>query len=702
MNNPLMVSKGDAEQEIATLSEQIRAHDVRYYQNDAPSISDAEYDALRARLEFLEKQFPELVRADSPTQKVGAAPAETFSKVRHSVPMLSLANAFDEDGIREFIARIRRFLDLSETAPLELICEPKIDGLSFSARYEDGKLKQAATRGDGEVGEDITANIKTLKGFPHVLKGTPPRILEVRGEIYISKNNFLLLNSAREKAGETLFANPRNAAAGSLRQLDYKVTASRKLSYFVYGWGEVSNDFALGNSHLEVIKRLGFEYGLRIFSLMGDGGVHLMRTSEFGELLKYARQMQERRPELETEIDGLVYKVDDLDYQRRLGQVARAPRWAIAHKFPAEQAITTVEAIDIQVGRTGALTPVARLTPVNVGGVMVSNATLHNEDEIARKDVRVGDRVVIQRAGDVIPQVVSVASHQSSVASEKERSEPYIFPTTCPVCGAHAVREEGEAVRRCTGGMTCNAQAVERLKHFASRDALNIDGLGDKQIEAFFAEGLIATLADIFTLEARDGESLTRIKNREGWGEKSATNLFASIAKAREVSLARFIYALGIRHIGEGTGKLLAKHYGTVEAWVSAMQRPEMGEELLAIDGVGNKVVSALREFFAEPHNVQQLDALLAFLTVELYQPPAASQSPVAGKTVVFTGTLARIGRKEAKARAEALGAKVASSVSKKTDYVIAGEDAGSKLKDAEALGIAVLSEDEWLAMIGD
>lgn len=686
MTLPLPLTTEDAAQEIAMLAAEIRAHDVRYYQNDTPSISDAEYDRLRRRLEELERQFPELARVDSPTQKVGAAPAEAFSKVRHAVPMLSLANAFTREDVAEFFTRIRRFLEVTEDEKIVVTVEPKIDGLSFSARYENGVLMQAATRGDGEVGEDITANIKTIQGFPHRLEGAP-EVVEVRGEVYMDKRDFAALNAARAAEGEALFANPRNAAAGSLRQLDSSITAARKLSYFVYGWGEMGAPLAA--THYDTVRALG-ALGFTI-------NPRMTRCESVDEVMAEYGALGEARSALDYDIDGMVYKVDRLDYQQRLGFVARAPRWAIAHKFPAEQAVTTVEAIDIQVGRTGALTPVARLTPVNVGGVMVSNATLHNEDEIARKDVRVGDMVVIQRAGDVIPQVVEV-----KVQNSESRSAPYIFPTTCPVCGAHAVREEGEAVRRCTGGMTCNAQAVERLKHFASRDALDIDGLGDKQIEAFFAEGLIATPADIFTLEMRDGQSLTRIKNREGWGEKSASNLFASIEKARHVGLARFIYALGIRHVGEGTGKLLAKHYATVEAWVAAMQRPEMGEELLAIDGIGNKVVSAISEFFAEPHNVQQLDALLALLRVKPYEAPAAANSPVAGKTVVFTGTLARIGRKEAKARAEALGAKVASSVSKKTDYVIAGEDAGSKLKDAEALGVAVLSEDEWLAMIGD
>jgi DNA ligase (NAD+) len=684
--SPLLLSREDAAREVAALSEAIRAHDKRYYQHDAPTITDAEYDALRLRLEVLEQQFPELVTPDSPTQKVGAAPAENFGKVRHSIPMLSLANAFAREDVEEFMTRIRRFLDLPAEASVAVTVEPKIDGLSFSARYENGELKQAATRGDGEVGEDITANIRTIRGFPERVQGAPT-VLEVRGEVYMDKRDFAALNAERAAQGEALFANPRNAAAGSLRQLDASITAARKLSYFVYAWGEVSTPLA--STQWETIGKLA-SFGFTVNERM-------QCCETVDAVIAAYEQLGVDRANLHYDIDGMVYKVNNLDYQRRLGFVARAPRWAIAHKFPAEQAITTVEAIDIQVGRTGALTPVARLTPVNVGGVMVSNATLHNEDEILRKDVRVGDTVVIQRAGDVIPQVVEV-----KLEKRPAHSTPYIFPHTCPVCQSHAVREEGEVVRRCTGGLTCRAQAVERLKHFAARDALDIDGLGDKQIEAFFAEGLITTLADIFTLEARDAEGLTRLRNREGWGEKSASNLFASIDRARNVPLAKLIYALGIRHVGEETAKLLARHYVTVEAWMTAMAQPDMATELLAIDGIGSKVVNVLREFFAEPHNTGQLETLLAHLRVLPYEAPASANSPVAGKTVVFTGTLARIGRKEAKTRAESLGAKVASSVSKKTDFVIAGADAGSKLKDATALGVAVLSEDEWLAMIGE
>lgn len=699
------VTREEAQAEIAELRAEIRGHDVHYYQKDAPVISDADYDALRARLEFLEEVFPELKAADSPTQTVGAAPAEGFGKVRHSKPMLSLDNAFTREDVEEFILRIRRYLDLPDDEELKILGEPKIDGLSFSARFVKGDLEKVATRGDGEVGEDITANMKTIVEFPKHLRPTIevptiPEILEVRGEVYMSKQNFEALNKGRGE--EEKFANARNAAAGSLRQLDVSITAQRKLSCFVYGWGEVSNLGLLGSTQSAVMQslvKLGFpiipeepflgteriRFALQLFK----GNVDNI-WSIYQEVRDYVR------PLLDYDIDGMVYKVDRLDYQERLGFKSRSPRWAIAHKFPAEQAVTIVEGIDIQVGRTGALTPVARLTPVNVGGVMVSNATLHNEDEIARKDVRVGDAVVIQRAGDVIPQVVEV-----KLERRPDGAVPFEMPHTCPVCGAHAVREEGEAVRRCTGGLTCHAQAVERLKHFVSRDALDIDGLGDKQIEAFFAEGLIATPADIFTLEARDAEGLSRLKNREGWGEKSASNLFAAIEKARRVGFARFVFALGMRHVGEGTAKLLAKQFGSFAAFQAAMQLETAQQELLTVDGIGEKVASALVQFFAEPHNTDLLQQLLQHVTVTDYEAPAAQDSPVAGKTVVFTGTLARIGRKEAKAGAEALGAKVASSVSKKTDYVIAGADAGSKLKDATALGVTVLSEEEWLTMIG-
>ncbi len=699
-----LLTREEAAREIAKLSDEIRAHDKRYYQQDAPSISDAEYDALRQRLEALEKQFPELVTSESPTQKVGAAPAEGFGKVRHSKPMLSLDNAFTEEDVREWLERCRKFLNLSDDDKLGIVGEPKIDGLSFSARYESGKLVYAATRGDGEVGEDITENIKKIDHFPTIINGYPD-VLEVRGEVFMRKINFHMLNTERAAAGEQLFANPRNAAAGSLRQLDANITASRRLSYFVYSWGELSEPLSLEQRHSAYIMKLS-----KVFKVLPDHWVimeddkqdALSRRVQKYYILNYLEDLKafydgvmSLRARLDYDIDGLVYKVDRLDYQERLGFKARSPRWAIAHKFPAEQAVTKIEAIEIQVGRTGTLTPVARLTPITVGGVVVSNATLHNEDEIARKGVRVGDMVTIQRAGDVIPQVVGVREDMA------RGSEDYMFPTTCPACGAHAVREEDEVARRCTGGLTCPAQAVERLKHFVGRDAMDIDGLGAKQVEAFFTEGLIANPADIFTLEARDAEGLSRLKNREGWGEKSASNLFASIEKAKTVTLARFIFALGIRHVGEETAKLLAKNFISFAAWREAVASDTAREQLLAIDGIGETVAEALIQFFIEPHNAELLEKLSSILTITDYLPPARLDSAVAGKTVVFTGTLERIGRKEAKSQAEALGAKVASSVSKKTDYVIAGADAGSKLKDATALGVTVLSEDEWLTMIG-
>jgi len=672
-----------AREEIDRLSREISEHDAHYYQKDAPVISDAAYDALRVRLTELEDQFPELVMVDSPSQRVGAAPSEKFAKARHLKPMLSLGNAFSEQDVAEFVERVRRFFKLDPTAPVEMVCEPKIDGLSFNARYEHGKLVVAATRGDGEVGEDITANLRTLEGFPETILQAPD-MLEVRGEVYMKKADFAALNARREAEGEPLFANPRNAAAGSLRQLDTAITATRRLSYFVYGWGEATSPLAKTQfGAITVLGGMGFVTNPRM---------HICR--DVHAIMEHYHALAADRAALPYDIDGIVYKVNDLDWQDRMGQVARAPRWAIAHKFPAEQAITVVEAIDIQVGRTGTLTPVARLTPVNVGGVMVSNATLHNADEIARKDVRVGDTVIIQRAGDVIPQVVKVVV-RSELSVGSKRAEPYVFPTTCPVCGSHAVREEGEVAVRCTGGLTCGSQAVERLRHFVARDALDIDGLGEKQIAAFFEEGAIRAPQDIFTLKDRDAVSLAPLKNRKGWGDLSAQNLFAAIEKTRSTTLPRFIYALGIRHIGEETAKLLAKHFGTFSG-VQAATR----EELLSIDGIGETVADALADFFGEPHNMEMLAQLLPQMNIAPYAHKVTA-SAVTGKTVVFTGTMEKLGRKEAKSQAEALGAKVASSVSKKTDYLIAGADAGSKLKDATALGVTVLSEQEWLALVG-
>ncbi len=676
----------EAKAEIERLSRELSHHDKLYHQEDSPEITDAEYDLLRRKLEGLEARFPEFALPDSPTQKVGFTPAPKFSKVRHKIPMLSLNNAFSEEDVKEWLERIRRFLGLPEQEEIVLIGELKIDGLSFSARYEHGIFVQGSTRGDGETGEDITKNLQSI--LPSILTHNPPAVLEVRGEVYMSRGEFEALNAKQKAAGKPEFANPRNAAAGSLRQLDPEITRQRGLKYYMYGWGEISE--TLGETYSDHITAFG-KFGLHtIAGFFENNTVYTLHSVE--EVIRfYSAISNQRYSKIDFNIDGLVYKVNRLDWQQRLGTVGRAPRWAIAHKFPAEQVVTTLENIEIQVGRTGTLTPVARLKPVNVAGVMVSNATLHNEDEIARKDVRIGDTVVIQRAGDVIPQVVAVRTHL-------ENSVPYIFPHTCPVCGSYAVREEGEVAWRCTGGLICAAQAVERFRHFVSRNAFDIEGLGEKQIQAFWEDGLIRSPADIFRLD------YAKIRIREGWGEKSAANLEAAINKARTVSLSRFIYALGIRHTGEITAKLLARHYGSYAHWKQAMLALEPGSDawsdLLTIDGMGEIMANALYAFFHEAHNRE----LLAELEKELRIEDAAaveSGSAISGKTVVFTGTLTRMTRGEAKARAESLGAKVAGSVSAKTDYMIAGEEAGSKLKKAAELGLKILSEDEWLAMIG-
>jgi len=677
-----LVREEEARARIEVLTETITRHDRLYYQQDKPEITDAEYDMLRRELESLEAAFPHLIAPDSPTQKVGAAPLETFSKVRHSTPMLSLGNAFSEEDVKEFDARIRRFLALSADEAIDYVCEPKIDGLSFSARFERGNLVQGATRGDGVIGEDITANLREVIEFPLHLHGTDiPAVLEVRGEVYMTKSRFAALNKEREIAGESLFANPRNAAAGALRQLDSSITRSRKLQYFVYAWGEADGD--TGNSQWAFRRKLR-SWGFSVDTEMAQ--LHHSIEAAYG----WYKEMEDRRSAIPFDIDGVVYKIDRLDWQLRLGNVGRAPRWAIAHKFPAEQAVTTLETIEIQVGRTGVLTPVAHLAPVNVGGVMVSRATLHNEDEIARKDIRAGDSIVVQRAGDVIPQVVEVRAHIAG-------SKPYQFPATCPVCGSHAVREEGEVARRCTGGLICPAQAMERLRHFVSRAAFDIEGLGEKQVQSFWQDELIRTPADIFRLDYE------RIGKREGWGEKSIANLRSAIEKARSVTLERFIYALGIRHAGEVTAKTLARHYGSYSAWKQAMVAAEEGNDiwndLLSIDGMGEVMAEALLEFFHEAHNREILQELEKELTIRNAEIPAAHSS-IAGKTVVFTGTLERITRSEAKSRAEMLGAKVAGSVSSKTDYVVAGSDAGSKLKKATELGVKIVSEAEWLELV--
>jgi DNA ligase (NAD+) len=685
----------DARHEHARLGEEIIAHDRRYYQDDAPAISDAEYDALRRRYEALEKAFPELAGPQSLSRKVGAAPSEKFAKIRHKIAMLSLGNVFADEEVAEFVNRVKRFLGLDPKAPLAITAEPKIDGLSCSIRFEHRRLVQAATRGDGFEGEDVTANVKTIAEIPHLLKPGAPDILEVRGEIYMTHGDFAGLNTRQADAGKTLFANPRNAAAGSLRQLDPAITAERPLHFFAYAWGETSRvprDTQMG------MVQLFAELGLPVNPLM-----RLCQDSD--ELLQHYHAIEAKRAELGYDIDGVVYKVDSIALQDRLGFVSRSPRWAVAHKFPAEKATTILRGIDIQVGRTGSLTPVARLDPVTVGGVVVSNATLHNEDEIARKDIRIGDTVIVQRAGDVIPQILGPV-----LDKRPADSIPYEFPHLCPVCGSAAIREidaktgTADVVRRCTGGLICAAQAVERLKHFASRNAMDIEGFGDKQIEQFYRDGLVKTPSDIFTLEESDRANLKKLKNREGYGETSVKNLFAAIAARREIPVNRFIFALGIRHVGETNARRLARHFGTFDALRQCGRAAAEGSEARAeidnIEGLGGVVAEAVADFFAEPHNEEQLDALLAHVT-PLPMEEVAKTSPVAGKTIVFTGTLERMTRDEAKAQAERLGAKVAGSVSKKTDLIVAGPNAGSKLAKARELGVETIDEEGWLRLAG-
>jgi DNA ligase (NAD+) len=695
----------EAAEELARLAAEIARADEAYYQKDKPFLSDAEYDALRRRNALIERRFPKLKRKDSPSLRVGAAPSTKFEKVRHARPMLSLDNAFDAEDAAEFAARVRRFLKLSPDEDLAFTAEPKIDGLSLSLRYEEGRLKTAATRGDGAEGENVTANVLSVADIPKALKKAPD-VLEVRGEIYMRGEDFEALNARLEGEGEETAANPRNAAAGSLRQIDPAVTAGRPLRFFAWGWGELSEPLAA--TQFEAVKRLG-AFGFRINPLM-------IRTESAEALLAHYRRIGEERASLGYDIDGVVYKVDRLDLQERLGFVSRSPRWAIAHKFPAERAVTVLEAIEIQIGRTGALTPVARLKPVTVGGVVVSNATLHNQDEIARKDIRVGDWVVVQRAGDVIPQIVEALKEKRPRGAQE-----FVFPEVCPACGSHATREEGEVVRRCTGGLICPAQAKERLRHFVSRNALDIEGLGEKQIEAFFSEGIVREPADIFTLEKRmkagafdlysykekaDGSpALGKDGKPVPTNAKSVENLFAAIDARRRVTLPRFINALGIRHIGETNARLFAVAYGSFDAFrKAAMEASDPSsrayEEMVSIGGVGELVARGVIDFFAEERNLKAIERLLEEVEPEPMTAPAAGASPVAGKTVVFTGTMERMTRDEAKARALALGAKVAGSVSGKTDYVVAGADAGSKLAKARELGVAVLSEEEWLALI--
>jgi DNA ligase (NAD+) len=686
--------------EMKRLAAEIARHDALYYQHDSPEISDADYDALRRRLSELEQAHPDLAPDDSPSHKVGAAPLTAFGKVKHDVPMLSLGNAFADEDVVDFAARVRRFLNLAEADALDITAEPKIDGLSISIRYENGRLMQAATRGDGAEGENVTANIRTIKDIPHQFKGKDiPDVIDVRGEIYLSHADFAALNTAQSEAGDKIFANPRNAAAGSLRQLDASITAKRPLRFFAYAWGAASK--VPGATQAKAVATFK-HWGLPVNALMKI-------CANTDDLISYYRDIEQRRAKLGYDIDGVVYKVNRLDYQERLGFVSRSPRWAIAHKFAAEQATTILRDIDIQVGRTGALTPVAKLEPVTVGGVVVSNATLHNEDEIARKDIRIGDTVVVQRAGDVIPQIVRVIEDKRPKSAHK-----FKMPETCPVCGSHAVRDTDESgvaadvVRRCTGGLICPAQAKERLKHFVSRNAVDIDGLGAEKIEFFFDTGRIKTPTDIYTLERHDAESKEPLAELKGFGKKSVEKLFAAIDARRKIPFERFLFGLGIRHIGETTAKDLAKAYITFPALRSAAEaaahdgrESDAYQDIDNIEGIGEAVVDALVGFFGEPHNVEILEALLAEVEIVPYERAAAVTSPVSGKTVVFTGTLTRVTRNEAKAQAERLGAKVSGSVSKKTDYVVAGADAGSKLTDAQALGVAVLTEDEWLALIG-
>src|SRR3954470_20262294 len=689
------LSAKQAKVEHARLHAALIEHDKRYYQNDAPSVSDAEYDALRKRYGEIEQRFPDLRTLESVSLKIGAAPTGRFAKIRHTVPMLSLDNAFSDEDVTRFVERIRRFLKLSADEPLAFSAKPKIDGLSVSLRYENGKLVNAATRGDGAVGEDVTANIKTLKDVPQQLKGkTVPTVAEVRGEVYMTKADFLALNERQKAAGKELYINPRNTAAGSLRQKDASITASRPLRFFAYAWGQMSEMPAKTQSGmLKWLAKCGFHTS-PIWKIC--------KSAE--ELLAFHKEIGEQRASLDYDIDGVVYKVDRLDWQERLGFVSRSPRWAIAHKFPAEKATTVVKDIEIQVGRTGALTPVAKLEPVGVGGVIVQNATLHNADEIARLDVRIGDTVQIQRAGDVIPQVLGVV-----LEKRPKGAKPYEFPKQCP-CPLHTpvVREttsSGEAgVRfRCSGEFACPFQKTEHLKHFVSRGAFDIDGLGAKQIDFFFEQGWVKEPADIFTLEERNGKKFT-LEEVEGYGETSVRNLFGAIRSRRDISLERFIYSLGIRHVGDTTARALARGYGTWDAFHDAALAVAKGDEetraeMDALDQIGDTVIDAISAYFKETHNRGIVERLVKQVRIQEAEQPATN-TVVAGKTVVFTGSLEKMTREEAKSMAERLGAKTSGSVSKKTDYVVAGPGAGSKLDKAREAGVKVLTEDEWLALI--
>ncbi len=701
----------EAAEELARLAGELAEHDRLYHREDRPAISDADYDALKARNAAIEARYPELIRADSPSLKVGAAPSDAFAPVTHAKPMLSLDNVFSDEDVADFVGSVRRFLNLSADAELMFTAEPKIDGLSMSLRYEKGRLVTAATRGDGATGENVTVNIRTIGEIPERLKGDVPDVLEVRGEVYMRRDDFLDLQKRMAETGQT-FANPRNSAAGSLRQKNPEVTRSRPLKFFAYAWGETSEPLA--ETQYDAVQRLG-SWGFRINPLM-------QRCSSLDEMLTHYRGIETQRADLPYDIDGVVYKVDRLDLQERLGFRSRSPRWATAHKFPAEKATTVLNAIDIQVGRTGALTPVARLEPVTVGGVVVVNATLHNEDYIKGigndgqpirdgRDIRVGDTVIVQRAGDVIPQILDIVPEK-----RPKDAEPYRFPDRCPACGSHAVREEGGAVRRCTGGLICPAQATERLRHFVGRNMMDIEGLGEKQIEFFFTQEdpalSIKTPADIFTLAKRQKASLAKLENIEGFGAVSVKKLYAAIDERRQPALSRFLHALGIRHVGETNAKRLARHFVSFAALREAAEAARMPEgkgdpgsaewqEIVGVNGIGDVVAEALVEFFHEAHNRDAIDALLKEVQPQDEEPVGSVSSPVAGKTVVFTGALERMSRDEAKAMAERFGAKVAGSVSKKTDLVVAGPGAGSKLKQAETLGIEVIDEDGWFTLVG-
>jgi DNA ligase (NAD+) len=688
------LTEEEATAELASLAAEIQHHDRLYYTDAAPEISDADYDALRRRNTEIEARFPELIRNDSPTRWVGAAPAAGFAKVTHSRPMLSLENAFEEQDVRDFFAGIRNFFRRTATEAIvaedkiEIMAEPKIDGLSIALSYRNGRLVLGATRGDGTTGENVSTNLRTLDSVPEALAGKGwPDLIEVRGEVYLERAGFFALNEERTAAGESVFANPRNAAAGSLRQLDSAITARRPLKLFAYAWGEASAPFA--RTHEQALARL-HDWGFTV-----NPRSRLCRGVD--EALTFYQEIAAERADLPYDIDGVVYKVNDLGLQERLGMVSRAPRWAVAQKFPAQQAQTVLRDISVQVGRQGSLTPVAMLEPITVGGVVVQRATLHNEDEIQRKDVRIGDTVVVQRAGDVIPQIVSVVLDRRS-----KDAVPYQFPDHCPICGSLAVREPGQVARRCTGGLICAAQAVERLRHFVSRDCFDVEGLGEKHITAFWRDGLIRQPGDIFRF---DPEAIAK---REGWGELSARNLMAAIDERRRISLDRFINALGIPQVGQATARLLARHYRSLAAWRREMEaagdpESEALTQLLDIGGIGESMAADIVGFFAEPHNRAVLDDLAREITVLDYEGPAQrAVTPLAGKTIVFTGTLEAMSRSEAKARAEALGANVTGSVSAKTDYVVAGADPGSKATKAAALGITLLDEAAWLALSGE